>query len=92
MIKFKYERKNEKGSGRGSKMAPSWELPIPVPHPWIFKLLLFHIRYGPNTCSHYTTVLVWHRTYLICDAPLSSTAQAGFAPLKKSGRNQGSCL
>ena len=30
---------------------------------------LLHFRYGPNTCSQYTKV--WHRTYPICDAPLS---------------------
>ena len=32
-------------------------------------LLPINISCGPNTCSH--CIKVWHRTYPICDAPLS---------------------
>ena len=68
-------------------------------HPWISRtvisvtkrscaaafsssFLLFHSCYGPNTCSHCTEV--WHRTYPICDAPLSRTARRSFASLQQS--------
>ena len=43
--------------------------------------LLIHVPgplyYSPTTCSHYTKV--WHRTYPICDAPLSRPALRSFA-------------
>ena len=39
-------------------------------------LLLIYFRDGPNRCSHYTKV--WHRTYPICDAPLSRSARRSF--------------
>ena len=48
-------------------------------------LLIIHIRYGPNTCSHCTKV--WHRTHPICHARLSRSAWRSFAPLQKSRRN-----
>ena len=35
---------------------------------------LIHFRYGSSTCSHYPKV--WHRTYPICDAPLSKIGAA----------------
>ena len=51
--------------------------------------LLIHVPgplcYSPTTCSHYTKV--WHRTYPICDAPLSRPALRSFAPLQKLRRN-----
>ena len=41
---------------------------------WIPFLLLSHFRYGASTCSYCTKV--WHRTYPICDAPLSLSARS----------------
>ena len=66
----------------------------PSPHSWIFtsvrqwvqsSLLLIHFRYGPNTCSYCTTL--WHRTYPICDSPLSRSARRCFAPSQKCHQN-----
>ena len=68
-------------------------------HPWISRtvisvtkrscaaafsssFLLFYSCYGSNTCSHCTEV--WHRTYPICDAPLSRTARRSFVSLQQS--------
>ena len=45
-------------------------------------LLLIYFRDGPNRCSYYTKV--WHRTYPICDVPLSRSARRSFAPSQKS--------
>ena len=47
--------------------------------------LRIHLRYGPNTCSHYTKV--WHWTCPICDAPLSRSARRSLDLLHKSPRN-----
>ena len=57
--------------------SPQW---IPVLAP-IYPLSL----HGPNIRSHCTKV--WHRTYLIYDAPFSRSARRSFAPLQKSCRN-----
>ena len=37
-----------------------------------------------NNCSHW--IKVWHRTYPICDASFSGSAQHSFAPLQESRR------
>ena len=51
-----------------------------------FLLLLIQFQYGMNACSHCYTK-VWHRAFLICDAPLSRLAQHSFAPVQKSPPN-----
>ena len=54
-------------------------------------LLLIHFRDGPNRCSHCTEV--WHKTYPICDTPLSRSAwRRSFAPSQKSHRHSRSCV
>ena len=54
-------------------------------------LLLIHFRDGPNRCSHCTEV--WHKTYPICDTPLSRSAwRRSFAPSQKSHRHGRSCM
>ena len=47
--------------------------------------LLIYFRYRPNTRSYCT--IGWHRTYPICEAPLSRSAGRSFAPLRKLRRN-----
>ena len=37
-----------------------------------------------NNCSYW--IKVWHRTYPICDASFSGSAQHSFAPLQESRR------
>ena len=43
-------------------------------------LLLIHFRYGLNTRSYHTKE--WHRTYPICDFPLSWWVRRSFATLQ----------
>ena len=45
-------------------------------------LLLIYFRYGLNTRSYCTKE--WHRTYPICDYPLSWSVRRSFATLQKS--------
>ena len=47
-------------------------------------LLLIHFRHCSDTCSHCT--LVWHRTYMIWNAPFSRSARCNFSPSQKSRR------
>ena len=46
-----------------------------LPSQWVpvIFLLLIYFPYGPDSFSHYTKV--WHRTYPICDAPLSKLSR-----------------
>ena len=41
--------------------------------------------------SEYQFILVWHKTYPICDAPTSRSAWHSFAPLQKSRRRNHRC-
>ena len=41
-------------------------------------VLPIYFRDGPNRCSRCTKV--WHKTYPLCDAPLSRLARRSFAP------------
>ena len=56
-------------------LAPSYSLPLRSDH-------LFTLSFTLHTCSHFTKV--WHRTYPICNDPLSRSARSSFAPLRKS--------
>ena len=42
-------------------------------------------RYGANACSNCTKV--WHKTYPVCDAPLSNSARRSLVLLQNSRRN-----
>ena len=53
-------------------------------------LLLIYFRDGPNRCSHCTEV--WHKTYPICDTPLSRSSWRRFAPSQKSRRHKRSSV
>ena len=53
-------------------------------------LLLIHFRYGLNTCSYCTKE--WHRTYPICDSPLSWSVRRSFATSQKSRCHNRSCV
>ena len=52
--------------------------------------LLIYFRDGPKKCSHCTKVS--HKTYPICDAPLSRSARRIFAPSQKSRHCNNSCV
>ena len=47
-------------------------------------LLLIHFRYGPNTCSNFTTGC--HRTYSRCDAPFSRSARRSSIRCRKRAK------
>ena len=49
-----------------------------------FSLLIIYFRNGPKSFSDYTKV--WHKTYTICDAPLSRSALLSSAQWQKSRR------